>query len=386
MSCPDSSQTRPAFVPRMWTPLDDPDKPPFPYVIGFTTQIHRHSPPPPFGAPNYGPDLRPWLSPQYMKSVPQSELVVDNPPLGTPPSQAETAQLTVNTPISVGSASGAQVVTCSVEPHRETASEPFKAVAKIYDALYYRFSESLAHEPRDVVTQADKDYSIEAAAYEYLQETGQAGSFAPAYHGSWTLDLPITSRGKTQTRPVRLIFIEHLEGTSIRGSLIQNGPRGAGKDAFHYPEEYRLEILALAMDDYVRQLHSGIDQLDFAGRNAMLTSRVASAEPACQSDTVVAGLPLPRVVLIDYNVAIVYSLTRRGRSPHMDWPRPCNPMLYFWDEPMNDFGGWVPHKWHDNPRFMQEWLQNRFSIEEKQNLYALVEEELVITDYDEPEN
>lgn len=328
---------------------------------------------------------RPQLSMQYMKSVPQRELVVDNPPLETAPLQAETTQLTINTPISVGSANGAQVVTCSITPDVESAGPSFQAVAKIYDPLYYSFKEWIAHAPRNVVTEADKDYSREAAAYEYLQETGQTGSFAPAYYGSWTFVLPITSRGKSQTRPIRLILIECLGGTSIRGSLIQNGPEREGKDAFHYPEGYRLEVLALAMDGYVRQLHSGIDQLDFADRNVMLAPRGPSTEPG-QSLPVAAGLSLPRVVLVDYNAAIVYTQSNRGRPPHMDWPRPCNPMWYFWDESMDDFGGWVPLKWHHNPKFMQEWLQKRFGTEEMRKLYAPVEAELVFRDYGLPEH
>jgi hypothetical protein len=311
-------------------------------------------PPPPFGEPDYDPEPRPQLPMQNMKSVPQSELVVDNPPLETAPPPAETARLTINTPISVGGADGAQVVTCSITPNGETG-QSFQAVAKIYDPLYYIFKRCYAHAPRNVVTEADKDYSREAAAYEYLQETGQTGSIAPAYYGSWTFTLPITSRGKTQTRPVRLILIEHLGGTSIRGSLIHNGPEHVGKDAFHYPEEYRLEILALAMDGYVRQVHSGIDQLDFADRNIMLAPR----HPG-HNVPVVAGLSLPRVVLVDYNAAIVYTQSKMGRQPHMDWPRPCNPMWYFWDESMDDFGGWVPLEWHRNPKFMQQWLQKRF--------------------------
>ncbi|KAI7778455.1 hypothetical protein LA080_002155 [Diaporthe eres] len=68
--CPDSSQRPRVFVPRLWTPPDDPDKPPFPYITGFTTQIHRHMPPPPFGEPNYGPGPRPHLSMEYMRSMP----------------------------------------------------------------------------------------------------------------------------------------------------------------------------------------------------------------------------------------------------------------------------------------------------------------------------
>lgn len=360
----------------LWQPPNDPDKPPSPYSTGFTTKVYRHAPPPPFGIHHYEADPRPQLSSEYMKKVPQSELVVDNPPLETPPSQAETAQLTIDAPIAVGSNRGAQVVTCSITPHGENACQPFQAVAKIYDALYYEFSESIGYQPRDVVSQADQDYSREAAAYEYLQETGQTGSFAPDYYGSWTFTLPISSRGKAQTRPVRLILIEYLDGESIRNSIIHSKLWCSGEDAFHYPEEYRLEVLALAMDGYVRQRHSGIDQRDFAARNLMLISK----EPSTESDQVVAGLTLPRIVLFDYNMAIVYTQTKRGGHPHMDWPRPCNPMLHFWREAMDEFGGWVPHEWHYNPKFKQEWLKARFGTQETQKLYAPVEEELIIRD------
>lgn len=365
----------------LWQAPDDPDKPPSPYITGFTTKIHRHAAPPPFGIHHYEADPRPQLSSEYMKKVPQSELVVDNPPLETPPSQAETAELFIDAPIAVGSNRGAQVVTCSITPHGENACQPFQAVAKIYDALYYEFSESIGYQPRDVVSQADQDYSREAAAYKYLQETGQTGSFAPAYYGSWTLALPISSRGKAQTRPVRLILIEHLDGESIRDSIVKNEPWCSREDAFHYPypEEYRLEVLALAMDGYVRQRHSGIDQRDFAARNLMLISGEPLSEPD-QSGPVVAGLSLPRIVLFDYNLAIVYTQTKRGRHPHMDWPRPCNPMQDFWTEAMDEFWGWVPREWHFNPKFKQEWLKARFGTEEKRKLYAPVEEELVVRD------
>lgn len=198
MSCPDTSQPRRQYIPQFWELPDGPDRPPFPYITGFTTQIRRHAPLPPFGQPDYGPTPRPRLSPQYMKSVPQSVLVVDNPPLETPPSQAnpDTSQLIINAPISVGTASGAQVVTCSVTPQ---TGEPFQAAAKIYDALYYRFSVSLAPDSRDVVIQSDQDYSREAAAYEYLQGTGQTGSFAPPT----TARGPSTSPSPAGARPRR---------------------------------------------------------------------------------------------------------------------------------------------------------------------------------------
>lgn len=381
MSYPDSSQRSEVFVPRVWTPPDDPDRPPFPYIPSFTTKIHRHVPPPPLGPNDYDAEPRPQLSIQYMKSIRQSELVVDNPPLETAPSQAETAQLTINTHLSVGGVKGAQVVTCTIIHEGGPAGQSFQAVAKIYDPMYYSFKRWIGHKPFDVVTEADRDYSHEAAAYEYLQEIGQTGPFAPLYYGSWTFPLPIISRGKTHTRPVRLILIECLGGTSIRGTLIRNHVDCEEKDAYHYPEEYRLEVLALAMDGYVRQLHSGIDQLDFADRNVMLVPRQAGP-----NIPVVAGLALPRVVLIDYNAAIIFTQSNMERRPHMDWPRPCNPIFYFWDESMDNFVGWVPLEWHRNPKFMQEWLQKRFGTEEMRKLYNPVEEELVYRDYDLPES
>lgn len=118
--------------------------------------------------------------------------------------------------------------------------------------MYYRFSESHANVSREVIAESYSDSSYKAAAYQFLQETGQTGSFASAYYGLGTFDLPIITRGKSHTGPVRLILIERLSGSSIRDCLIQNGPSDAGTNAFHYPLEYRLEILALVIESYMR--------------------------------------------------------------------------------------------------------------------------------------
>lgn len=104
----------------------------------------------------------------------------------------------------------------------------------------------------------------------------QTGSFAPKFYGSWTFTLPIVFKGVRTERPVRLILIERLDGVSIQASRVQNTDSpGAPKDAFHYPEEYRLEVLARAMDGYVRQMKAGVRQSDFAGRNIVLVPNQA---------------------------------------------------------------------------------------------------------------
>ncbi|KAG8158484.1 hypothetical protein KVR01_011606 [Diaporthe batatas] len=365
---------RPEFIFRPWTPPEDPAKPRLPYIPGFTVQIYRHTAPPPFGNA-YGPGTRTCLPTDHFHDMPQSELVITNPPLETePPSYtgSDTARMTITTPIRIGSAHGAQVVACTVV---QDGSKLFQAVAKIYDALYYRFAQSIGNVPRDVVMAADEDYSREAAAYEFLRNAEQTGhpKFVPDYFGSWTFDLPITYKGESRLRPIRMILIERLDGTTLLDALIRNDSSRV-KDAFHYPEEWRLEVLARAMDGFVKQQHIGVDQADFADRNVMI---VTNAE--CD-DEKVAGIPLPRVVLIDYNISYVYSIL--GDTGHIVLSAPCNPIWHFWNMELRGFVGWIPHEWFERPKLKQEWLLRRFGTDEARALYAPIPVKL---EFDEDE-
>lgn len=359
----------PPPVFKFWSPPEDPDRPILPYIPGFAIQIRRHVPPSPFGGREYGMGSREELSESYLRGITQSELVIDRPSLDTPPpARSETAQLTVVSPIAIGGVRGAQVVACEITPQME-GHKPFQAVAKIYDPMYYNFEFYLNHQPWDTVWQADSDYSREAAAYEHLQKNPT--SFASEYYGSWTFDLPIRSRGIPRTRHVRMILIERLDGTTMRKMRVQNDPDpDAPEDAFHYPEEYRLEVLAMAMDQNVRMLHSGLKKVDFSSRNIML---VAATRPSSEAP-VVSGLPLPRIVLVDHTTSVVYGLTARGNRPQRHTPLPINPMQQWWDMHMNYFVGWVPHEWHSTPRLRREWLQKRFGGTEQRKLYTMDQE------------
>lgn len=366
----------PKVPPRFWSPPTDPDRPSLPYMPGFKAQIQSHVAPSPFGDGElYGPWPRGQLSYAELKTVTQSALVVAHPPLEatrTPSdteTPSETAQLTITSHISVGCGAGAQVVVCTVA---KPSKPPFEAVAKIYDALYYRFSHSIASRPRDVTAEADKDYAAEAAAYKQLTSVGRASKVTPAYYGSWTFSLPILSKGVQHIRPVRLVLIEHLQGSNLRGLHIQNSAQiHDGPDSFHLPEEYRLEVLAHAMDAYVRVLHCGIEQNDFASRNIIISSKDTS------TDTDTTGTSIPRVALTDFNTAIVYSGTRYGRSIEESLALPVNPMQCFWKQDVaGDFPGWVPREWEGCPKPMQEWLLQRFGSEEQRALYEPVSKEL----------
>jgi hypothetical protein len=155
-----------------------------------------------------------------------------------------------------------------------------------------------------------------------------------------------------------MMLIETLNGFSIQDTRVQNSSdRSVGTDSFHYPEEYRLEVIARAMDGYVKQLKTGLEQGDFAGRNVMLVANSPEEDK-------MGGLVLPRVVLVDYNAAKVVEMPRKQSN----W-LPSNPAAIFWNEYLwEDFGGWVPNEWQDW-KIQQDWLMQRFNGDGQRHHY-----------------
>lgn len=356
---------------QLWSPPEDPDKPRLPYLPGLALQIGRHVPP--GSSKDKGPAPKPHFSDEYLESLPQSELVIHHPPMETaPPANPERAQLVVTTPIAIGASRGAQVVGCTIYPQSNNngkVSQPFQATAKIYDPLYYNFKLELAHHARDVIFDAENDYSTEARAYEHLESAKETGSFAPAYYGSWTFCLPISINGKSRTRSVRMILIERLHGTTIEDTRVKNSPESSmGLDSFHYPEQFRLEVLARAMDGFARLLQIGLDQGDFAGRNVLLVP--TDSDPFASATDKSGGLLLPRIVLIDYNHARITPLGSISTQP----PLPENPVsLSLRTDIYGAFAGWAPREW-ENEKFEREWLLQRFYHNGQSQLYLPLDE------------
>lgn len=359
------SRPRPSAPSPLWSPPEDPDKPSLPYIPGFALNINRHVPPPSFlQTLRKNLEPRPFASETHLRNIPQSRAVVEYPPIETdPPARPETARLVVAAPICIGAARGAQIVRCIIYPQSDSGKS-YEAIAKIYDPLYYNFKAHLCHQPQDVMYDADMDYSNEAAAYNQLHKIEEMGSFAPAYYGSWTFHLPITVNNESYHRPVRLILMEELNGRTIRDTRIRNDPSTRTEDSFHYPEDYRLEVFTRAMDAFVRQLQYGVNQSNFVGRNVLLVQD--NSETPHASETSV-GLRLPRVVLIDYNNAIV-----NQDSPIQ--PLPENPISIFWNVYLwEDFAGWAPNEWEDGKSHMK-WLIRRFNEDGRRKLYLPVRE------------
>lgn len=171
----------------MWQPRSDLDKPDCPYLPGFEVDISTYDAPSPFGGGGvYSSGSYPSRTNEWLCSVTQTENVLAHPLLETSaPARQNTARLVVETSLAIGNARGAQILLCSIMP-RKQGVKAFEAIAKIYDPLYYSPFTDIGGYPSDTVGTADEDYSIEAAAYECLDRTGQTGLFAPAFFGSWT--------------------------------------------------------------------------------------------------------------------------------------------------------------------------------------------------------
>ncbi|KAK4203406.1 hypothetical protein QBC40DRAFT_293803 [Triangularia verruculosa] len=333
------------FLP--WEPPADPDKPACPYRRSFTVDIENHTPPAPFGGRDYGRGERTGVDDQTLRTITQTDLVMGNPPPETPtPATQRIATLSITGELAVTDGRGAQLTICIIRP-KVAGQCAFTAVAKIYDPLYYSFpNKDVPSVPSDVTRDADLDYSREAAAYEHLERIGEAGSFAPGYFGSWTFNMAIRIGDTAQQRPVRMILIESVSGPSILQLCLPNS--GAALD-----RASRLEILARVLDGNARLLFKGINQNDLASRN-VICAYPPSTPPAAMSQ------PPQRIVLIDYNAALVYERTKYGIRPWQRETLPPNPMELYWNHSLFEFGGWIPAEWEATPRLRQEWLRARF--------------------------
>ncbi|KAI0189876.1 hypothetical protein F4808DRAFT_445172 [Astrocystis sublimbata] len=332
--------------------MDSPDWPEFPYHCGRVLQLIESRPPAPFGEGGYGPGGRRYGDEVWRNPKPRVQQVLDFPPEETrwpskdPP---RTAVLTVTKTICVGESrpGGAQIIVCNVHIHGEP--HPRTVAAKIYDPLYYP---AFRTDP-PVMWAADKDYSREASAYEYMQtqtaKARQKPGFAPKYYGSWTFNLALNQQGKTHKRWVRLILMEHIDGSSMKSLYTYNSQQeGADPDCFHYDEALRLGVLAELLEGVVKQFHAGLDQHDLAPRNVMLVSR----QPVSS---------IPRVVLIDYNIARVWPYTKGGPKWYQEPNLPVSPAVVYSDGPPYHFQGWAPPDFYleDSQRY-KKWLQVTF--------------------------
>jgi hypothetical protein len=224
--------------------------------------------------------------------------------------------LVINSVIRAGDQAGAQVVVC----HWDDDPNKTKYLAKIYDPLYYSFANTECPSvPTDVVWHAERDFRIEAAAYQELQayearwegtmprdESKNIRGCYPAYFGSYSLGLKIIVAGTTYTRTVPLLLTEHFQEVSMDKMIVERcikKPIGRGfETVIDVPgsEDARIHAFALAARSYLKLTMAGVGQADFAPRNIFFIGNL--------------GSPTLRAAITDFNVAKVFSRMTPPRS------------------------------------------------------------------------
>jgi hypothetical protein len=235
-------------------------------------------------------------------------------------------------------------------------------VAKIYDPLYYNFEEA-DHPgmPTDVVWNAARDYSIEAAAYQQLQayekswaatiprdESKSIRGCYPAFFGSFSITLKLVCDGKFYTRIVPLILTEHFPSSMDSQIVIKtrNNPNGRGKlRVVELPgtEHSRIHTFARAASLFIRLTMAGVGQGDFAPRNIFLVGRPDSAQF--------------RVVIGDFNIAKIFPLMTPKRTP----PTTKDPISFCEDPSWEDrFRDWLPQWFFTDKEKRRACLKEEF--------------------------
>jgi serine/threonine protein kinase len=283
-----------------------------------------------------------------------------HPPENTPvPDNVPARCLRLLKELSCERCTGAKVFSCVVD-----GNERQTLVAKIYDPLYYAYVE-------DVAWQADKDYSVEAGAYEDIWDLGLDGKYSPKYYGSWAIQVPFSASPLIE-RTVCLVLMEHLEGFTIH-SLMKKELTDL------IPPSERLEIMGQVLEIYSKLEFAGVRHCDLAPRNVML-----------------ANLDLdhykpPRTVLFDFNIASC--LNRPGRKAEK-WPttRPLNPLYSCWHYVPDSFEAFIPEPHRSRVEVWRGWVKRRWynskefsSFKEAEALFMWKpENEVLPVEYVEP--
>ncbi|KAL9081704.1 MAG: hypothetical protein Q9159_007123 [Coniocarpon cinnabarinum] len=298
-------------------------KPPIPYHPGATFEARQHQPLPP-------PDERaPWPSQDFSqekKSFHPLQLCLDHP-LSSGSLGSGTVSLRIIEPIIVRDGRLAQVVKVAVSRDNGCSRE---LVAKFYDPLYHDFG---PYSPEIFATN-DAAYRYEVDTYQRLFSAW--GTVVPRFHGSYSVNLPVERAGQqTQWRSVRLILMEHIEGTSLRDLL-----------PCDYPQQERQAIMAaiITADSVLRKCN--ILHGDLYPRNVILLRN----RPHDGGSS---------IRLIDFDCSLRNRLGAFERIPDiLGPPHSVDALIRRWRYQMSDykikrFEDWIDFDW-------DPWLRTAF--------------------------
>ena len=387
----------------------------FPYKPGLELELHRHTPPDPFGSHNMIPygrcTERLWNvycnAPDYWDEN-RIQFALEYPPIETKPPVAKGGKLTMTAKF---------VVHRVIEQSQRSSGGPTllegkfyrdrrfvrNAMAKVYDGVFYSVEGGYGYgydagHP-DPMIQADLDYSIESAAYEDIQTAGHCGSFTPQYYGSWTFSLETNEDGVTGARQVRMILLEKVEGAQTMAEVIRKASTKQEVSWYSGSDGWVLDRERLPpVKDRLKVLKNLLEAWDRIWWDAKVSHYHLSPEDVLiRQDNTVA--------IINFEQATVYSWVERWGEPgdmqaYPDHPRYAkdapslqpNPLCLHWPfvrcswpcrSPLvsaacwshlppirkSRWWQWIPEDWVDNPELAAIWLLETFKSADP-NIYG----------------
>jgi hypothetical protein len=327
---------------------------PVPYEIGSELRIHRHVPPKPFGGPyrHMPRELDPVWDDDGMP-VPRLPFALDHPPLETQPLDDDDRSFTitgVKTVRHLGSGASSQRGGPHVFTGYLDGDESAAYVAKVYDGLDYPFENE--DSGWDFMTLADRDYAIEAWAYESMQPVETVGGrVVPEYFGAWTFALDTDEQNRQ--RWVRMILLQLIPGETALHIIVRAQQDGVTQHHLLPDEEFRLRVLKSTFEAEVAICwNADVMHEDLEPRNVM-----------AQEDG--------SVVIIDLNQAEVrrfrrdcseleFSEDSRRLTPsplerHWPFAPGCGTFANIWGGG-TAWADWIPQSWHKNKELAAEWV------------------------------
>lgn len=316
------------------SPPRSPTGPPkFPYSVGAKFVVRKHVPPTTLEM-GYWRNPGRYVSPKVIGNPTQLELCLAHPPTPGITYAEETRCMEIAKIIRGGQDCGAQTVLTTDG-----------LVAKIYDPLYYDYGGDHWKPSQAYVTgEADRHYITEVTAYSEFKGTPIQGGIMPAYHGSWTTDIPVLLDGCQRTREVRLILIEYIPGTSM-----------CNLNPTDLTWLERKNIMIKVIEAKIELSFIGLRHDDFETRNIMLS--LPEGTNTYEAEDL-------RICIIDY--AVSHLLKDSGRtSPVRERHNP----LFYWAGQTR----WSKLNWLPEQNEATDWMWTVWGSGGKDGKYMPVE-------------
>ncbi|KAF3031755.1 hypothetical protein E8E11_000561 [Didymella keratinophila] len=171
--------------------------------------------------------------------------------------------------------------------------------------MFYPFGdEDFRGMKNDISTNADSEYSIEAAAYSELQGTSVEGSATPRYHGSWTMDIIQDEQDERITRQVRLIFTEQISGV-----------RTADIDLFELTPDVKEAIMinVIEADYHVRR--AGVRHYDIAPETSFCLTAAENEDHPARAELRIEESDVVRVSYTYITHPLLIAINRKHTTP-----------------------------------------------------------------------